>query len=167
MKTLLLMRHGKSSWKDAALADHDRPLKMRGRRAASQVGRLLVNERLAPDLILTSTAVRAQDTAVLMAEAANYRGAIETVTDLYHADHSAFVACVSQAATEFETVLVVGHNPGLEEWLTQLTGARHEFPTAALAHIELSIENWSDLTLTTSGTLRNVWRPRELANESG
>ncbi len=158
MRTLLLLRHGKSSWKETALTDHDRPLKKRGRGAAQQVGRLLVEQRLIPDHVLTSTAVRAQDTAILMAEAASYRGLIEAVPGLYHAEHPAFVAILSQVLPQLETVMVVGHNPGLENWLAQLTGCQQEFPTAALAHVELAIENWSDLTLEMRGTLRNVWR---------
>ncbi len=165
MKTLLLLRHGKSSWSDASLADHDRPLKKRGRRAAQQMGRLVAEQGLVPDLVLTSTALRARDTAALMADAAGYRGTISAIAELYHAEHVAFVEVVSRVSTESETILVVGHNPGLEDWLMQLVGDRHEFSTAALAWIELPFENWSELTRETRGTLRGVWRPKEIADE--
>ncbi|MCX7423537.1 MAG: histidine phosphatase family protein [Planctomycetia bacterium] len=165
MKTLLLLRHGKSSWGDVLLADHDRPLKKRGHRAAQQMGHLLAELRLVPDLVLTSTATRARDTAVLMANTAGYRGTISAIAELYHAEHLAFVELVSSVSIEAETVLVVGHNPGLEDWLMQLVGDLHEFPTAALAWIELPIGYWSELTRETRGTLRGVWRPKEVADE--
>ncbi len=162
MKTLLLLRHGKSSWQDAALADHDRPLKKRGRNAAAQMGRLLVDQGLVPDHVLTSTAVRARDTAALVAEAMEFGGTIEEDSDLYHAEPQTFVAIVSQIPHRIDAVLVVGHNPGLEDWLSRLTGSQDEFPTAALAHVVIPIDDWNELTLETRGELRKVWRPKEL-----
>ena len=165
MKTLLLLRHGKSSWQGAALPDHDRPLKKRGRRAAEQIGQHLVEQGLIPDHVLTSTAVRARKTAALVAEAMKFHGTIEDIPALYHAEPRTFVAVVSHVPNQFDVVLVVGHNPGLEDWLSRLTGCQEEFPTAALAHVVLPIEDWMDLTLETRGELRNVWRPKELADD--
>ena len=162
MKTLLLLRHGKSSWQDASLTDHDRPLKKRGRSAATQMGRLLVDQGLVPDHVLTSTAVRARDTAALVAEAMEFRGTIEDVSALYHAEPQTFVAIVSQVPQRIDAVLVVGHNPGLEDWLSRLTGRQEEFPTAALAHVVIPIDDWNELTLETRGELHKVWRPKEL-----
>ena len=165
MKSLLLLRHGKSSWSDDSLADHDRPLKKRGRRAAQQMGRLLAALQLVPDLVLTSTAIRAHDTAVLMADTAGYRGTISAIAELYHAEPAAFVEVVSQISTESEVILVVGHNPGMEEWLRQLVESQHEMPTAALAQIELPVESWGEVTQKTRGTLRGLWVPKEVADE--
>lgn len=165
MKSLLLLRHGKSSWSDDSLADHDRPLKKRGRRAAQQMGRLLAALQLVPDLVLTSTAIRARDTAVLMADTAGYRGTISAIAELYHADPAAFVEVVSQISTEPEVILVVGHNPGMEEWLRQLVESQHEMPTAAVAQIELPVESWGEVTQETRGTLRGLWVPKEVADE--
>ncbi len=165
MKSLLLLRHGKSSWSDDSLADHDRPLKKRGRRAAQHMGRLLAALQLVPDLVLTSTAIRARDTAVLMADTAGYRGTISAIAELYHADPAAFVEVVSQISTEPEVILVVGHNPGMEEWLRQLVESQHEMPTAAVAQIELPVESWGEVTQETRGTLRGLWVPKEVADE--
>ena len=165
MKTLLLLRHGKSSWKESALADHDRPLKKRGQRAAEQIGRLLEEQGLTPDHILTSTAIRARDTASLVAETLKFRGTIDEVSALYQAEPQTFVAVVSHVPKQSDAVLVVGHNPGLEDWLSRLTGYQEPFPTAALAHIVLPIENWLDLTPDTRGELRKVWSPKELADD--
>ncbi len=162
MKTLLLLRHGKSSWKDNELPDHDRPLKKRGHRAAEDVGRLLLEQNLVPAHILTSTALRATETASLAAEAANYSGETEAVPAIYQAEPQAFVDVVSQLPDRLERVLLVGHNPGLADWLARLTGQTEEFPTAALAHLELPISNWLELSLETRGTLKKLWRPREI-----
>ena len=161
MKTLLLLRHGKSSWKDTELSDHDRPLKKRGRRAAEDMGRLLRDQNLVPDHILTSTACRAIETALLAADAAKFSGEIESCPALYHAESSTFVAVVSRVPDRFERVLLVGHNPGLTDWLSRLTSQTEEFPTAALAHVELPISSWLELSLETPGTLKNLWRPRQ------
>lgn len=167
MKTLLLLRHGKSSWENCELPDHDRPLKKRGREAAKRMGRLLCELSLWPEQILTSTALRARDTASLAAESlavtdAKFNGEILAVPTLYHAEPPTFVAVVSRVSNLFGRVLVVGHNPGLEEWLARLTHSDAVFPTGAMCHIELPIDSWLDLALDTRGELRGLWRPKEL-----
>ncbi len=167
MKTLLLLRHGKSSWKNCELPDHDRPLKKRGREAAKRMGRLLFELSLMPDQILTSTALRARDTASLAAESltttdAKFSGEILAVPTLYHAEPPTFVAIVSRVSNLFDRVLVVGHNPGLEDWLARLTHSDAIFPTGAMCHIELPIDSWLDLSLDMRGELRGLWRPKEL-----
>lgn len=163
MKTLLLLRHGKSSWTDASLADHDRPLKKRGREAAKRMGRLIRELNLVPDHILSSSAARAVATAELAAKEAKCDGQVEVALLLYHADPSAFVAVVSRVPSHFERVLIVGHNPGLEDWLDRLIGRVETFPTAALAQIELPIDSWLDLSTDTRGKLQGLWRPKEIA----
>ena len=162
MKTLLLLRHGKSSWTDESLADHDRPLKKRGREAAKRMGQLIRELDVVPDHILTSSAARATATAELAASAAKFNGEIEVVPDLYHADPSAFAAITSRVPNRFERVLIVGHNPGLEDWLDRLTGNLEAFPTAALARIELRVDSWRDLSADTRGALKGLWRPKEM-----
>lgn len=163
MKTLLLLRHGKSSWTDTSLADHDRPLKKRGREAAKRMGLLIRELNLVPDHILTSSAARGAATAQLVATEAKFDGQVEVVPVLYHADPSAFVAIVSRVPNQFERVLVVGHNPGLEDWLDRLIGHVEIFPTAALAQIELPVDAWLDLSTDIRGTLQGLWRPKEIA----
>ncbi len=163
MKTLLLMRHGKSSWSDEALADHDRPLKTRGREAADRIGRLLSESNLVPDHILTSSAVRALETTQRVIQAAKWNGDAEVVPALYHAEPKSLVAIVSCVPNRVDRLLVVGHNPGLENWLTCLIGRIETFPTAALAQVELDIDSWLDLIPETRGILQKLWRPKELS----
>jgi phosphohistidine phosphatase len=162
MKTLLVLRHAKSSWDDPSLDDHDRPLNARGRRDAPRMGALLRTEGLVPDLIISSDAVRARLTAEAVSAAAGHTGTIRVDGRLYLASPVEMLAVLRQVRAA-ETVLIVGHNPGLEELVARLTGEQAEMPTAALARIALPIARWRDLDGDTSGTLVRLWRPRELA----
>lgn len=161
-RELLILRHGKSSWDDASLADHDRPLKKRGRQAAKRMGTLLREKDIVPDLILSSTAVRARDTARRAAEAAGYDGETQLIEALYHASPSTIMAEVSRVDDAYDRVLVVGHNPGLEVLTGVLTGVYHRFPTAALMHVRFDgIEQWAR-TPGRQATLLGFWLPRLL-----
>ena len=162
MKTLLLLRHAKSSWKHPALADHDRPLNKRGKRTAPRVSALLQDEDLIPDLMLCSSAVRAYTTALLVAKACGYAGEIKRIRKLYLAEPETYVEVLRQVAEKHARVLVVGHNPGLEALIEALTGEAMAMPTAALAQVELSLKRWSDLDTDTDCKLVNVWRPKDL-----
>lgn len=162
MKTLLLLRHAKSSWKNPTLEDHDRPLKKRGRRAAPRMGRLAREQGLTPEIILCSTAVRAVETERLFSEEAEFRGELRLEADLYLAEPEAILALLAKAGLRgAEKVMVVGHNPGLEELLARLTGVEERFPTGALAEVRLPIESWERIE-EAKGELGKLWRPREL-----
>jgi phosphohistidine phosphatase len=162
MKTLLVFRHAKSSWNDPALDDHERPLNGRGRRDAPRMGELVREYGLMPDVVISSDAVRARLTSEAMAEAAHYAGEILLDQRLYMAGPDDILSLLRMVRQNAETVMIVGHNPGLEELVEQLTGARQDLPTAALAQIVLPIDQWRDLTLSTRGTLMGHWRPKEL-----
>ena len=162
MKTLLVLRHAKSSWDDAALDDHERPLNERGRRDAPRMGKLVRKFGLLPDVVISSDAVRARLTAEAVAEAARFAGDILRDPHLYLADPADILWRLRQVQENAETVMIVGHNPGLEQLVEQLTGARQDLPTAALAQIGLPIDRWRDLKLSTRGTLVGLWRPKEL-----
>lgn len=162
MKTLFLMRHAKSSWKDERLPDHDRPLNKRGKKDAPRMGQLLVEQKIQPDRWLSSTALRARTTAELVAETVDFAGEIELRSDLYHAAPADYLAVLQEVADTADSVLIVGHNPGLEELLELLTGAAKAFPTAALARIELPVLDWKELKTSTRGKLIHLWRPKEL-----
>jgi phosphohistidine phosphatase len=162
MKTLLILRHAKSSWKNTGLADHDRPLTKRGKRDAPRMGRLLRDENLTPDLILSSTAKRALDTAEAVAEASGYEGEVESRPEFYMAGAEAYLRALRALSDDYECVMVIGHNPGLEELVEGLTGEAEAMPTAALAQVELTLKRWRDLSDETEGRLVNTWRAREL-----
>jgi phosphohistidine phosphatase len=162
MKTLLLLRHAKSSWKQPELADHDRPLNKRGKQTAPIMGALLQDEDLIPDLILSSSAVRAHTTALLVAKACSYVGEIKQTRKLYLGEPQDYIEVLCQVIDKHARVLVVGHNPGLEMLIEALTGEAMAMPTGALAYIELSLKRWSDLDMDTDCKLVNVWRPKDL-----
>lgn len=161
MKTLLILRHAKSSWDDSALDDHERPLNARGESDAPRMGQFARDERLSPELIVSSDAVRARLTAKAIADATG--GQLLLDPRLYHASADEILdALHSVVEHDVATLMVVGHNPGLEVLLAQLTGEQEALPTAALAQIALPIDRWPDLNTSTRGTLVGLWRPKEL-----
>ena len=162
MKTLFILRHAKSSWKHLELADHDRPLNKRGKRDAARMGELLREDDLLPDLILSSSAKRALRTAELLIEAAGFDGELIISRDLYAHYAEAYLDPLSSLDEHYERVMVIGHNPGLEELLELLTGEWDRLPTAALAQVMLPIQRWNELDENTQGELENIWRPKEL-----
>jgi phosphohistidine phosphatase len=162
MKTLLVLRHAKSSWSEPGLDDHERPLNQRGQRDAPRMGELIREYGLIPDVVLTSGAVRARLTAEAVAKAARYTGEILLDPRLYMASPADILSLLPTVRENAETVMVVGHNPGLEQLVEQLTGERHDLPTATLAQIDLPLDQWRDVKLSTRGTLVGLWRPEEL-----
>lgn len=162
MKTLLILRHAKSSWDNALLTDHERPLNLRGKEDAPRVGRLMREEDLVPDLILSSSAKRALSTAERAAEACDYEGEIVVRRALYHGAPEDYLEALNELGGAHGTILVVGHNPGMEELLALLTDEDEVMPTAALAQVALPVSSWHALSEDTQGRLENLWRPREL-----
>lgn len=158
MKTLYLLRHAKSSWDDPGLADVDRPLSGRGRKAAKAVRRMLGRRGLRPDLVLCSAARRTRETYEVLAPALDsVEAAFES--DLYEADADALLDRLRRLPDAAASVLVIGHNPGLERLTWLLIGAaahgpaheslRRKFPTAALAVLEYSGRRWRSLAPAT------------------
>ena len=162
MKTLLILRHAKSSWKDEQTPDHDRPLNKRGKRDAPRIGRLLHECELSPELIISSTAKRARKTAAKAAKECHYEGVIEMCGELYLAPTREYLEVLRRVPNHVQRVMVVGHNPGAEDLVYELTGHSTHFPTASLAQVELDIEAWKELSEETPGRLIQMWRPREL-----
>lgn len=162
MKTLLVLRHAKSSWADNTLSDHDRPLKGRGKRDAPRMGRLIREEGLVPDLIISSSARRAYSTAQLLADECGYESEIEVTRDFYHAAPETYLEYVAFLPEDVNVVMVVGHNPGVEDLVEEFSDSWQRMPTAALAVIQLDVTRWGDLTSETEGRLVNLWIPREL-----
>jgi phosphohistidine phosphatase len=162
MKSLLILRHGKSSWDEQNLADHDRPLKNRGKQDAPCIGELMRKDGLVPGVIISSTAKRAKDTAKLVADACGFDGEIHYHRALYHGSTGDYIELIRAIGGIHDIVLIVGHNPGLEELLFDITEMDELIPTATLAHIGFEIASWEDLDENTGGKLLGIWRPRDL-----
>jgi phosphohistidine phosphatase len=161
-KTLLILRHAKSSWDHPDLNDHDRPLNKRGRRDAPRMGQLIRQQGLLPDLILSSTAQRAKETAEAVIQECGYRGAVNYLPSFYAAGPRAILAALRELPDAIQCVMVVGHNPDLEELLESLTGNFTTLSTCALAQVILPVVTWKDVLPGCKGNLAHLWLPREL-----
>ncbi len=159
MKRLYILRHAKSSWDDASLADHDRPLSGRGRRAADAMADHLRAERIEPQLVLCSSSARTRETLARL----GLETGVEVERELYGAGCEALIARLRDVPAHVDSVLVIGHNPGMQDLAIELAGGPHDkFPTGALATVELDIGDWRALG-PGRGRLIAFIRPRELA----
>jgi phosphohistidine phosphatase len=158
MPELLILRHAKSSWKFPTLADHDRPLKKRGRRDAPRIGALMQEEGLIPDLVLCSTACRAKATWRRLELTLPDGAVVEFHDDLYHVGPDDLLDLIRSRAGAAERVLIIGHNPGLEMLVTHLTGEGLVLPTASLVQLEITGE-WEQCE---SARFVRQWKPKEL-----
>ncbi len=161
MKTLFILRHAKSSWDDASLSDFERPLNERGLEAAPLMGEVFRTNKFQPELILSSPAKRAAQTAGLIKNAANLDGEIRFDEHIYEASPSRLLDVLAEQNDGFKSILLVGHNPGLENLIKVLTGEIQAMPTAALAIVNLEIESWKEISSST-GNLQTLIRPREI-----
>jgi phosphohistidine phosphatase len=167
---LLLLRHGKSSWDDPALADFDRPLAPRGRKAAERMGRELAARNWLPQLALVSPAVRTRDTWELVAAELSGSVSADFPDSLYDATAEDVLSEVQQTPKAVKTLLILGHNPGLEDLARQLAGdnseakalqqLREKFPTAALARFDFD-GKWAELGFGRA-RLTHCLRPKDL-----
>lgn len=153
MKTLMLMRHAKSSWAEPGTDDHERVLNARGRAAAPTMARWLEVQALRPDRVLCSSARRTIETAALMREAVPSLPKPETSDRLYHAGPGTIMEHVRRMPDACDCLLLIGHEPGLGSLLQSLgrhadptlRHADRHFPTAAIAVLEADIENWAGI----------------------
>jgi len=163
MKKLLLMRHAKSSFEDSDASDFERGLNKRGEKDAPRMGKLLKEKNLVPDLILSSKAVRTSKTAEIVAEKCGYKKEILYVEGFYLGEPPIYLETLRGLDDKgIDTILVVGHNPGLETLLQLLTDHVEALPTGAIALLELPIRSWRALTADVIAELEKIWRPRDL-----
>ena len=158
MKTLLLFRHAKASRDDSGIPDHDRPLKPGGKKNAKQIGRLLREANLVPTLIVSSTALRARKTASKAAKQMDYPRAIELSDRLYLSTPQDHLQVVQSLPDQEDRVMLVGHNPGISQFLSELTDTATELSTADLAQIELPIKHWADVAKCDGGKFVKLWQ---------
>lgn len=160
-RTLMLLRHGKSDWNNNLDSDFDRPLAPRGKQAAKRMAEMMIEREMEPELIITSPAVRALQTAqIVLTEI----GDIDVVEDeaVYEASLEDLLGTVQNLPDDVERVLMVGHNPGLEELATELTGDTGVvMKTCTLAIIQAKVKSWEDVTAG-SAKLSALYNPRDL-----
>ncbi|MEZ5565801.1 MAG: histidine phosphatase family protein [Gammaproteobacteria bacterium] len=151
-RQLTLLRHAKASWEQpsatvAELPDHDRPLNEQGERDAPIMGQRLRQRGARPTLFLTSPAVRARQTARIVAREIGFpQEFLQRELDLYLATPEQILAVLARQESSFRDVIVCGHNPGLTDLANRLTGAGIDnIPTAGIVVIELPTHNWADI----------------------
>jgi phosphohistidine phosphatase len=165
MRQLFLLRHAKSSWDEPELSDHDRPLAKRGRKAGALLRKFFKARSIRPDAILVSSAKRAQETLAAL----DLDAPAQTLSMLYHAAPEAILDIIRAAPEEAERLLLIGHNPGLQEFALLFCGNRGDelarrmaegFPTGALAQFDVD-RPWAQLAMG-CGKLTGFVTPREL-----
>jgi phosphohistidine phosphatase len=145
MKTLTLVRHAKSSWKDTSLADRDRPLNKRGNRDAPEMGRRIAAAGIRPSLIVSSPAVRAWTTAKIIANEIGYPAEfLQRDSALYLASVDGILDVIAAQDVGFNNLMLVGHNPGFTDFANFLVpGLTNNIPTAGVVSVELDSDDWS------------------------
>lgn len=159
MPTLLVMRHAKSDWNADYGPDHERPLNDRGIESARVMGEVLAGEGLVPELVISSTAVRARLTAELAVEAGGWDATLILEPRLYGGSAETAMM-VAGSAPNVTPLMLVGHQPAWSMLVQALTGEPAEMKTATVAVVELSGRDWVDLA-PDRGTLLDVIQPRD------
>lgn len=171
MKSLILLRHAKSGWDDPVARDFDRPLNDRGRRASRTVGRWLRDQGVTFDHVAASPATRCVDTIEELAVGLGRRLTPAWDRRVYLASADTLLEVVQEAPAEAASLLLVGHNPGLEELVLMLVPDQADdelrdeledkFPTAAVAELTFATDRWADVA-PNGATLARFVRPRDL-----
>ena len=162
MKTLLLLRHAKAENAAAGSLDVNRALNERGKKEAQAIGTYIRRQNLSVELVLCSPAVRARETAELVLAAAEVTANVRYDQGIYEASPHQLLEVISEVEEDQSAVLLVGHNPGMEDLLRALTGTGEPMSTGTLAKINLKLDEWSRVT-EDIGDLECIVRPDELA----
>ena len=144
MKTLTLVRHAKSSWKDRTLSDRERPLNKRGKHDAPVMGKRIAEAGIRPSLIVSSPAVRAWTTAKIVAQAIGYPlEFLQREDGLYLASLDNWLDVVAAQDNGFNSLMLFGHNPGLTDFANYLSpGLTHNVPTAGVVCVNIDADDW-------------------------
>jgi phosphohistidine phosphatase len=174
MRRLLILRHAKAERLGAGQRDHERRLNGRGRDDAPRLGAYIARHRFVPDQALVSPAARTRETWQLAAKAMAAKVPVEFEESIYEATPETLLKIVKRTAPKVETLLLVGHNPGLHELAVMLVASgdiearqrmKENFPTAALAVIEFALGSWQKLH-PQAGRLERFIEPRSIAEAS-
>lgn len=150
MKTLIIIRHAKSSWDDSSVADHDRPLNERGKHDAPIMAKRLLENHFPIEACYTSTALRAQSTAKFFASAFGLeKSAIHELPDLYLAGVDSFKQVVRTLSDNYESVALFAHNPGITHFANSLSDVRiDDMPTCSVFAVKCAVNQWRDFNDT-------------------
>jgi phosphohistidine phosphatase len=164
MKTILFLRAGASSPNSQPSDDFRRPITRRGEVDALRIGEIMKSRELIPEAVLTSPALRARQTAALIAHKSGYRGPVTPVEALYGASLEVLLDLIARLPDELNRVMIVAHSPGIKLALSRLTGWDKSFPPNALAYLVIPIRAWCDVGQNeVHAVLVELWHPSKPA----
>tara|TARA_B100000315_G_C14539667_1_gene570247 strand:+ start:344 stop:835 length:492 start_codon:yes stop_codon:yes gene_type:complete len=162
MKSIILFRHGKSDWDIDYDVDHNRPLAKRGIKAAKKMGRFLAEQNQLPDLVISSTAVRARTTVELAMEAGNWNCQMELESAIYGGSPGTLLKLAQQQDNTLDSICLVGHEPNFSMFISRASNDGYiRFSTANMAKIDFQVNQWKDIRFY-EGKLDWLQRPKEL-----
>ena len=166
MKTLYLVRHAKSSWKDLSLADIDRPLSKRGKQNAQRMAMYLAKKIDNPGIFISSPSRRTQDTVNYFLDEFRYdKINLILENDLYHGNVSNFQHVIERITENSRSAILFGHNPGITDYVNELTNSRIvNIPTCGIVGIDLKINRWKEIN-EVKGKLLFYFFPKGISNE--
>jgi phosphohistidine phosphatase len=162
MKSVLLLRHAKTSKNDAAVSDDMRPLSVSGKNEVYKIGKFIRNTKLFPSLIISSTAKRAKDTSDILAESICYKKEIQLSELLYETIPKNYIDVISKISNDVNMILLVGHNPILENLIELITNELISMENCSLVHIILPITNSMEIKTNPKGRLIKLVTIKEL-----
>ncbi len=161
MKSIILFRHGKSDWDAEYDTDHNRPLALRGSKAARKMGCFLAAKKQVPDLVISSTALRAKTTVELAMEAGEWVCPLKLDKAIYGGAPEYLLQLIRQQDDQLTSICLVGHEPNFSRFLSQTTDGRYtRFPTASMAKIDFAGDSWKNIDFG-RGVLDWIQRPKE------
>ena len=165
MKSIILFRHAKSDWNATYSSDHQRPINQRGIKASKLMGSYLAKINEIPDLIISSSALRALQTMENAISAGKWESKITVKKEVYHASVSTLIDLIKRTKNIYSNICVIGHEPTFSYFLKSITDESvFKFPTATMAKIILKVESWNNLDYKSSKLLW-VRKPKELSNK--
>ena len=159
MKEILIFRHAKTEKREGDMKDFERKLTDRGRKDVKKIGKDLAKRRALPDLLLSSRAVRAQETADIFAESSGFNGEMQYLDELYQAYPGDYLRLCAEYGRDYKRIMIVGHNPEIEDFLESLTGHTDKVKTCEINRLSIDIETWSEAATASNTELTERLRP--------
>ena len=159
MKTLYLLRHAKSSKDDPSLKDFDRPLNEKGKAQIQTLAKMILKEKIQAEVMISSPAKRAKDTAESIAKLTGYQKEIIYNGKFYEANTEEYAQMIKKTPDEYSSLMLIAHNPTLENFLSELISKETHLSTCSLARVQIPIVQWKNFNLSIQGELTALYTP--------